>query len=344
MRPSSDLDSVATQVVRNLFDLQPPLSEQELKAYRHHLIREGLWGLALQRSSDHSGGLTEPLKSDYLACVVWEMRCLTVLNEISMRTRALGIPVITFKGCSLAFSGLYRPAQRAFGDIDLAIPLVHRDQFLTILIELGYTVTLSQGEALRDGVFLDLHHHPLHQLANAVEEDPQAWFREAQPLDHRCGNILRLHPRHEFILSLFHGAKHAYSRMNWLVDLALLIRAQDPALLAREVGRYRAGRHLWLAGACMKGWFDLDLPAQLQKVCQPPRAWDPFSPFLLRRILARTAPDYLGMLTPLWATGGLKRRLRYLHSSLFPDNIKLRTRLRQLFKMVVGLGSGQAHY
>lgn len=333
---------IAAQVVRNLFQLDPPPTPEQLKNSHRLLLAEGLWGLALQRCSEHHGGLPERMKSDYMACVLWEMRCLSILKEISLKTEALGIPVVTFKGCSLAFSGSYQPGQRVFGDIDLAIPRPFRNQFLAILRELGYAVTEGQGEAMREGIFLDLHYHPLHQLAGAVECDPDSWFRESVPLDPRSGQILRLHPRHEFILSLFHGAKHAYSRINWIVDLALLIRDQDPAMLAHTVRQYHAERHLWLAGQCLKLWFDIELPPQLRALCRSPRPWDPFSPFLLRRILDRTAPDYLGMLTPLWATRGWKRRLNYLRRSLFPSNVGTLPRLRQLITMALELRGNQA--
>ncbi len=332
---------IARQVVRNLFELEPPPTPEQLQSSHRLLLNEGLWGLALQRCSEYHGGLPENLKSDYMACVLWEMRCLSILKEISLKTEVQGIPVVTFKGCSLAFSGSYQPGQRVFGDIDLAIPREFGQGFLSTLKELGYCITERQGEALREGIFLDLHHHPLHQLTGAIESDPDSWFRESVPLDPRSGQILRLHPKHEFILSLFHGAKHAYSRINWIVDLAVLIRDQDPAMLAQTVRHYRAERHLWLAGQCLKHWFDLDLPPELQQVCRPPSPWDRFSPFLLRRILQRTAPDYLGMLTPLWATRGWKRRLHYLRKSLFPSDVETLTRLRQLLKMALDLRSGQ---
>ncbi|MBS2034794.1 nucleotidyltransferase family protein [bacterium] len=335
-------DSIVARVVRSLFELESPPGPDEIQSAYRSLQSEGLWGLALQRCSQVHGNLSDTMKSDFMACIIWEMRCLAVLKELSTRTEGLGIPIVTFKGCSLAFSGGYRPGQRAFGDIDLAIPKAGKEKLVMILRELGYFVGERQGEALREGIYLDLHNHPLHQLAGALENDPDSWFREAVPLDPRSGKVLRLHFRHEFILSLFHGAKHAFSRVNWLVDLVILMNQQNPAVLAQAVQHYRAQRHLWLAGECLKHWFDMDLPQALKQACAPPRVWDPVTPFILKRILARTAPDYLGMLTPLWATRGLHKKLRYLQKTLFPDNIGFRARIRQLLKMALELRSEQA--
>ena len=290
--------------------------------------REGLLGLAA--SHRMRSGLTLPadVRLQFIQAIAFELQCAQVLEELSRLADSRSIPLLTFKGAALAF-GLYPQAgQRGFGDIDIAIPSHRLQEFRDLLEQQGFV-----GDDVifcREGQVLDLHTHPLHQLVELVGPFAQEWWSSCVPLSSRTGSTLRLAHEYEFVLALFHGAKHSFSRAGWVVDIGLLAQRVQASRLADFVRRFRVQSQFAYAQECLKEWFDYDIGEQIN----PKRRPNFLERRFLKMVLERRAPDYLGMLTPIPSAQSKQVALKFLWESLYPKGIPCKQRTRQLLRML----------
>lgn len=327
--------SVSSLVVARLLGVKAgTLVLAEVIAAREPLQREGLWVAALQACL--LSGLRPPAEAleELRASVFFELKCKAMLAELARVVYAQQIPVLVFKGCALMIGVYPYPGQRSFGDIDLAVAAEHQSRFRQALSQLGYFVSETGPVARKDGINVDIHTHPLQQLSFALAGNKECWWARSEALGDDFLGLNRNCIEHEFLLALFHGAKHAFSRANWVVDVAVIATRYDPVLLAAAVRSNRAGRHLWLAAVCLDRWFGVCLPQELLTVSRPPGRFSPLNRLFLQLVLERRAPDFLGMFTPLWAISGVAQKLGYLKSVLFPKSVKFSVRSRELVAMV----------
>ena len=310
------------------------LSEGDLARLEPELRREGLLMASLEARVSSGRPVPEALKLELVKAMAWELQCRTRLERLGELAGLGGDRVVAFKGISLALS-VYRCGQRSFGDLDVAPHRGKEEALLASLLEAGAVQLVPEmPEVSFEGVNIDIHSHPLGQLALALELPQERWLASAVPWPIGRSVVLVLAPEHEFLLALFHGSKHCFCRANWLVDAAMLAYHRDPAWLAAAVERHQAGRHLWLAQSCLKDWFGVELPEPLQcAVRQPPR-WEIWSWWLRNRILTRNAPAFLGMLTPLWAIRSWRKRLAYLTRLIFPPGIGWKYRVAHLISLL----------
>lgn len=281
------------------------------------LRREALWIAALDWCLRSGCALETKYRNEHLEAVGWELSIRATMKELGQAAQARGIRVLVFKGCALSLRYYCYPGQRSYGDIDLAVGPEDRAGFESLLSELGFSPPVGTMY-YRGGLALDLHHHPLHQLSLDLQLGPKPWAQSLERLPDDYGAAFILPPEQEFILTLFHGAKHAFSRANWVADLWLLSQKLAPKELAEVVVSQQAGRHLWLARQCLKQWFAADFPEELNRVATPPSRLDIISRLLVRQILKRRAPDFVGMLTPLWALQGWRSKWTYFWRALAP--------------------------
>lgn len=299
------------------------------------LRREGLLGLTVDQLLQARQEIPQDVSQLFKQAVVFEMRCGGILCELSRLAAERGIEVLTFKGCALAF-GLYpRRGQRTFCDIDLAVRPSDHSGMVELLKSLGYHFDDTGHRFTRQGLTLDLHDHPLHQLSDLVGPQSQTWWNYLRPLSERTGLTRRLAHEHEFVLGLFHGAKHSFSRAGWIVDLALLAARLEEETLLRVITDYRLQRHLLCANACLREWFELELPGFPARLLRAlPNALERK---FLQLVIQRKAPEFLGMLTPLSAAKNVTAAWRYLRSSLYPAGVSPWERTLQLWRMALAV-------
>lgn len=294
------------------------------------VYKEGLLGLVAYEQIESRQDVPDEIRHLFRQSIAYDLKCRSALNEISRAAWSKGIPVLTFKGCSLSNSIYPKPGQRTFGDIDLASPGESLTGLRETLTNLGFHQQDS-ATYVREQLCLDLHTHPLHQLRSLFARQETSWWDSTARLSEATGETLRLSQSLELALALLHGAKHAFSRAIWTIDIALLAQSLAPAELTETISTYRLTRHYAYADACLREWFDLPLPQpqKLQRV-NLTRLENSF----LSRVKRRRAPEFLGMLTPLNSAPNPKAALHYLWASLFPREIPLRTRLKQLGTMI----------
>jgi hypothetical protein len=168
--------------------------------------------------------------------------------------RAWGIPVLPFKGPTLAACAYNDLSLRSFSDLDLLLRPAQLAAGREVLLAAGYTVALElpsarQADYLRsigqlpfyraqDGSLVELHsrltpqhfHFPLH-----LEE---LWSR-VERVDLLGEEIAGLSPEDSLLVLAAHAAKHLFTRLGWVSDVAALMLRCPTLDLGRVFHRAR---------------------------------------------------------------------------------------------------------
>jgi hypothetical protein len=164
---------------------------------------------------------------------LWLTRELLALLDLLDRHEVQAIP---FKGPVLALQLYGDPAARYYGDLDILVPNHQFDQALTLLRARGYEPSPEvrrsplqrwlrlegQCHLVRDANRVELH-FALGSWGFAIPLDfDTLWSRlESARLG---GRIVRTMSREDLVLYLAaHGAKHAWERLEWILDFAQLV-------------------------------------------------------------------------------------------------------------------------
>lgn len=167
-----------------------------------------------------------------------------------------GIPCLPLKGIALAHTVYPSPTLRYFDDLDVLIPPDAAPAALEVLRRLGYT---PHPRALRP----DWHHlipyaHPQHGTTvelhtGLVRYHPPAWsaaqvWERAQLGQLAEQPVWLLAPEDALALAALHARHHLFSRLTFVVDVALLAQRLPDRRLAwqrsREAGAASALAHL----------------------------------------------------------------------------------------------------
>jgi hypothetical protein len=168
-------------------------------------------------------------------------RELTRLLDI---LRSVGIRAVPFKGPVLAM-WLYRDLSlRVFGDLDLLVkradvlrardkladegyhsasPMRPEDEAAFLAAQRQYDFELAH-EQTRE--LVEVHWKTNHEFVIERLDDPE-WWTALEQVDIDGTPVLSLNRRETMFTLLIHGSKHLWSRLSWLVDIALLVRKFD---------------------------------------------------------------------------------------------------------------------
>ena len=216
--------------------------------------REGLTGvvaLELERLASTTG-LVLPLGPWRVArrrVAANTMAALAELTALRGVLRRLGRQVIVLKGAAL-IPEVYRDSVdlRPLGDVDLLVRPCELADVVAWLRSRGYRPFAPSSTFLsRGSVAFDLHTEVagsswVSRKADVFRLNPELLWRDARPPDPDDPSALVLSPTHQRLHLVVHALKHSYSRLIWLVDIALVLRdAVDDELIAeaRAVGAER---------------------------------------------------------------------------------------------------------
>src|SRR5215470_3458627 len=216
--------------------------------------REGLTGLvtlALERLGPRAdlASTLDRWRAATRAVVASNLSALSELAALRAALREDRRQVILLKGAALLddqYGG--RVGLRPLGDIDLLLRPSDLPWVAGWLRRRGYKPASSSSPFFSRGVVsFDLHAEIVGsewvgRKARAFRLDPPALWREAKLREPADTTTLVLSPVHLRLQLAVHALKHSYSRLIWLVDLALVLRdAPWPALLehARASGALR---------------------------------------------------------------------------------------------------------
>jgi hypothetical protein len=214
------------------------------------------------------------------------LHLLSRLSEVLAIFKAEQIPVLLFKGPLLSEIAYGENSLRQAGDLDLLIAIKDFDRARCALERLGYQMTppLTKRQERahlafhceiqfqRDNGFtvVDLHWSlspKAFPFALRVEE----FFERAQAIV-IAGQPAYTFDREDLILfQCMHGAKHYWSRLEWIGSLAEIVRRQDvdwPTVIARARAT-RALKVLALGFYLAKSVGDVAIPENVLRTLDP---------------------------------------------------------------------------
>ena len=166
-------------------------------------------------------------------------RCRVLIRELVAMLTALaerGVPALPYKGPALAAVAYGSPVLRQPGDLDIVVPGDRLSIARTVLVDRGFRDGLAgpdadgrvghyQHDMVReaDGLHVELHwaFAPRYFRFGLT---PGALGREPLVLGGR--RIDAIAPPDHLVLLCVHGARHLWSRLGWIVDVAELLRAR----------------------------------------------------------------------------------------------------------------------
>jgi hypothetical protein len=251
------------------------------------------------------------------------MSALSELAAMRVMLRREGRSVILLKGAALLddeYGG--HVGLRPLGDIDLLVRPSDLPSVTGWLRSRGYEPVSSSSPFFSRGVVsFDLHTEIVGsdwvgRKARAFRLDPAALWREARPLepDDRT-TFFVLSPVHLRLQLVVHALKHSYSRLIWLVDLALVLRdAPWPSLLeqARAAGALRPLAYAVSALALLLG---LGMPDAVREELP---ALGPLERAFLRLVARRRGVETPGELLVALSIPGAMGKAAYLAELVFP--------------------------
>jgi hypothetical protein len=186
-----------------------------------------------------------------------------------------GVPVIVLKGPVLARTLYPSPVFRPYSDLDLVVPASCEERAVAALTAAGLQEVPFAAEAARrnhacpglDAAYHRVFHAPDGRAVVELHLDPlqlglrpvceQDRWRRAVPVPGLPGALM-LGPEDQLVHLCVHAQKHGYSRLIWLKDIDLVLRAWGGRLDWRLVEDVAAQE-----GVGASVWFGLELAERL---------------------------------------------------------------------------------
>ena len=177
------------------------------------------------------------LRSRAHAVAVGNLKLAAELLRAMEAFQAAGIPVLPFKGPTLAALLYGDRAVRQFSDLDLLVPRQYVPQALATLKDLGYEAHGDEDQWFHErarerplvrkstGVEVDLH-WGLMQDSFAGETGAEGLWERSQRVMIDGREIPTLGTEDLLLYLCVHGTKHQWASLGWVRDVAELIRAR----------------------------------------------------------------------------------------------------------------------
>jgi hypothetical protein len=210
---------------------------------------------------------------------------------------------------------------RPLSDLDLLVRNSDLPAVRKALLERGFYCPTSSGTLFTKGaVMFDLHTDlvnasRIRKRALAFRFDPEAIWTKAVALDPGEPTFLILSPAHQFLHLAVHALKHSFSRLIWILDLALVARQLDWEELLLQAESTRTLRPVAYAASVLE---------RLLRVKIPPGVWvslpslNPAEKRVLDAVVERRSSEPAGELLVTFSIPSLTGRLGYLLEFTFP--------------------------
>ncbi len=318
---------------------QPLDWEYTLERATHHNIRP-LLDRQLQ-AIDHRqvpSDILDRLRANFDLNFQQNLRLTLELVKLSRLFAERSIPMLSFKGPVLAQLAYGNLGLRQFIDLDLLVPeadVVRTSHFLS---ELGYqsqfTLTDKQQAVylgLRSEqwfwheekqICIDLHWSILPKHYSFTPA-PELLWANLDRVEFAKESVATLSPEHHLLFLCAHGAKHNWSRLYWICDLAELLRVKsdlDWLQIQNLAGAFGTQKMLLLGLYLAHDLLGAELPAAILALCDLdltlPQLADRVRIELFRSPPPESADDLSVALAPANAIyrqtlGSIGDRLRY---------------------------------
>ena len=202
---------------------------------------------------------------------------------------AKGIPIMPFKGPVLAEQVYGDIALRSFVDLDLLIPEREYNRAEELLQSLGYLndlkLTPAQNAAFlksehhhhfgnyKTGTLIELHWRISSSLFSLQPDLSGAWNRAG--ITTILGKkVPSLSPEDTLLILCEHGARHQWSQLSWVYDVAGMVEAKKINLprLIEQAERIGKERPLLLGLLLARDLLDTDLPPEIYRMAKGDKA------------------------------------------------------------------------
>ena len=242
--------------------------------------------------------------------------CQSVLHLVGRLTKLLNtfneqrIPVLVFKGPILAELAYGEKNLRQAGDLDVLIKRADFDRTKNLLEGLGYrmapALTPSQQAAhvnfhceiqfMRDNGFtvVDLH-WSLTPKAFSVALDVDGMLERSQTVSIGGMKVSTFGLEDLILFQCVHGAKHSWSRLEWISSLAEVIRNAefiDWEVLINRAGDARAVKVLALGLSLARQVGDAPIPQSIGARIDPTHSMEKFATAMLATMFKSGAKEY----------------------------------------------------
>ena len=195
---------------------------------------------------------------------------------------ANGIPAVPFKGPVLAAT-LYGGLElREFGDLDLLLPPADIVRARSLLQERGYapmfplTPALDRAllasprqyhVALKHQVMVELHWKSDAEFAVCDAGQPE-WWAQRPSASFESRPVRSLQDRELVLVLLLHGSKHLWEQLNWVAEIAELLRQRpdvDWEWIFHTTELLRARCRVAVGLLLAQRWFDAELHSAVRQ-------------------------------------------------------------------------------
>jgi len=259
------IDSAIAQEIRSLLggDIDWPYVTRI--ALQHKLGPLLYWNLNAICPDAVPRPVLSHMRRQFYAILQQSQRLIDELLDLLELLRAHGVEAIPLKGPALTAAIYQNPALRLSSDLDI---LVHRravPQAVALLHARGYRQALKHGPAWETITLPFRHAHSFANAAGTLNVDlhwklSQSYFAcrldaaqlwpQLAPVRLNGETIQSLGPEQLLLILCMHGARHTWSRLAWICDVAELLLAYPrlpwPSLL-RQAHDLRGSRMLLLA-------------------------------------------------------------------------------------------------
>jgi hypothetical protein len=240
-------------------------------------------------------------------------RCLFLTAELIRLLRLFddaGIPAVPIKGPAIASAVYGSICLREFTDLDLLVRLEDLEHVQRLLKTQRYTeretVTGCQRGFIRNECEQGFWGPENASLVEIHWRLAQRYFDFPLDLESRWGSlvetdlegykILAFPPEDQLLLLCVHGARHLWSSLKWICDVAEFVRA-FPALdwqqVLHDASQVGDVRTILLGLALAQQLLDAELPAPLLARIQSCRAFRPVTDQVISRLDTMTEPSIL---------------------------------------------------
>jgi Uncharacterised nucleotidyltransferase len=221
--------------------LQPSLDWPYLleRAEHHSLMPLLAWHLQNLDTSVIPKEVGAQIQSSFTENFQHNMRLLVELLKLVRLFENQGISLLAFKGPVLAQSAYGNIALRQFLDLDILVPESHVTQASQLLVACNYqpqfTLTAKQQSTYADlryehsfwheekQIGVDLHWSVLPKYYSFTP-DPKLLWKSIDRIFFAEQSIPTLSPEYLLLFLCAHGAKHNWSKLYWICDVAEVLR------------------------------------------------------------------------------------------------------------------------
>jgi hypothetical protein len=235
------------------------------------------------------------------------MQLTTQLFQILDRLKQQGIRALAFKGPVLAQQLYDQPFRREFVDLDILVPTEAVGQVIALLGADGFDAQfrLTPGPLIRfqknwcemalynpsRNILVEIHWRlfsPDYSFSPAAEtawEAPREVFIAQR-------SIITLSTENQLLFACLHQAKHNWSRLGWIMDLAALVK-QSPHMNWKEAldrtGSFGTARMIRVSLRLIQNLFGVTLPFAIAEWAAPDRQSESIARRVEQRLLSADA-------------------------------------------------------